>query len=366
MDMPPVPTRPGPRLHADLTRTVLAVLFIGGMVAASLWLLWPFIPATVWAMTLVVATWPLMRRVQAALWGSRALAVTVMTAAFLLVFVVPFWLAVGTLARNAAAITEAAKVALAFKVPPTPDWIASLPMIGHSLADAWDSVTAAGLQDLAPMATPYVGRITEWLVGAAGSLGSLFLQFLMTVAIAAVMYARGEAAASVALRFGHRLAGDRGAQAVTLVGKAIRGVALGVVVTALAQTLVGGIGLGLAGVPFAAVLTAVLLLLCIAQVGPAPLLLPAVGWMYYAGQTMQATTLLVFSVLALTLDNVLRPLLIRRGADLPLLLILVGVIGGLISVGLVGIFLGPAVLAVTYTLLQAWISDDPEPAPPLQ
>jgi predicted PurR-regulated permease PerM len=351
-------------LHQDLTRTVLAVLFLAGLVGTSIWLLAPFLPATIWAMTLVIATWPLMRRVQAAFWNSRSVAVVVMTAAFLLIFVAPFWFAVGTIVKNVEPITQAAHYVAVFKVPPTPGWIAGLPVIGSSAAQAWDSVAASGIDDLAPLAAPYAGKATEYFVGAAGGLGSLFLQFLLTVVIAAILYARGEQAAASALRFGHRLAGERGAQAVRLVGMAIRGVALGVVVTALAQTAVGGIGLLLVGVPFAAVLTALMLLLCIAQIGPAPVLIPAVIWMYYSGQTFWASVLVAFSLFAILLDNVLRPILIRRGADLPLLLILVGVIGGLMSFGLVGIFLGPAVLAVTYTLLQAWIAEDSDPVLP--
>jgi predicted PurR-regulated permease PerM len=355
-------------LHQDLTRTVLAVLFIGGLVGASLWLLAPFIPATIWAMTLVIATWPMMRRVQAAFWNSRGMAVTVMTLAFLLIFVAPFWFAVGTIVSNVDPITRAAHAVASFRVPATPGWIATLPAIGPSAAQAWDSIAASGINDLAPLATPYAGRATEYFIGAAGSLGSLFLQFLLTVVIAAIMYARGEAAASNLLHFGHRLAGDRGAQAVRLVGMAIRSVALGVVVTALAQTAIGGIGLLVVGVPFAGVLSALMLLMCIAQLGPAFVLIPAVVWMFYTGQTALGIVLVVFTVVAILLDNVLRPILIRRGADLPLLLILVGVIGGLMSFGLVGIFLGPAVLAVTYTLLQAWIAEDadsgPLPMPP--
>jgi predicted PurR-regulated permease PerM len=355
-------------LHQDLTRTVLAVLFLGGLVGASLWLLAPFIPATIWAMTLVIATWPMMRKVQAAFWNSRGIAVTVMTLAFLLIFVAPFWFAVGTIVSNVEPISRAAHAVAEFRVPATPPWIATLPLIGPSASQAWDGIAASGINDLAPLATPYAGRATEYFVGAAGSLGSLFLQFLLTVVIAAIMYARGEGAADSVMRFGHRLAGDRGAQAVRLVGQAIRSVALGVVVTALAQTAVGGIGLLIAGVPFAAVLTALMLLMCIAQLGPAPVLIPAIAWMYYSGQTAWASVLVVFALFAILLDNVLRPILIRRGADLPLLLILVGVIGGLMSFGLVGIFLGPAVLAVTYTLLQAWIAEDadsgPLPMPP--
>ena len=134
--------------------------------------------------------------------------------------------------------------------------------------------------------------------------------------------------------------------------------ALGVGVTAVVQTVLGGIGLAVAGVPFASLLSAVMLMLCIAQLGPALVLFPAVAWMYWTGETAWATVLLVWSLVVSTLDNILRPMLIKKGADLPLLLIFAGVIGGLLGFGLIGIFVGPVVLAVTYTLLGAWIEDD--------
>jgi predicted PurR-regulated permease PerM len=131
-------------------------------------------------------------------------------------------------------------------------------------------------------------------------------------------------------------------------------------VTALAQSVLGGIGLAVAGVPFATVLTALMFILCLAQLGPAPVLIPAVIWMYYAGPALWATVLLVFTLVAMTMDNFLRPVLIRRGADLPLLLILAGVIGGLVAIGLLGIFIGPTVLAIAYTLVNAWMAEDEE------
>jgi predicted PurR-regulated permease PerM len=206
--------------------------------------------------------------------------------------------------------------------------------------------------------TPYVGTITQWFVGAAGSVGGLFVHLLLTIAIAAVLYATGETAAAWCGRFGRRLAGDRGEGVVLLAGQAIRSVALGVVVTAIAQSLVAGIGLAAAGVPRAGLLSAVILMLCIAQLGPTLVLLPAVIWLFYTGATVPGIILAIFSVLALTMDNFLRPFLIRRGADMPLLLILAGVIGGLLSFGLLGLFLGPVILAVTYTLLQNWVADE--------
>jgi predicted PurR-regulated permease PerM len=204
---------------------------------------------------------------------------------------------------------------------------------------------------------PYAGSITQWFVSAVGSFGMVLVQFLLTVAVAAIMYAKGERATATVIRFGVRLAGARGEQAVLLAGQAIRGVALGVVVTALVQSAVGGLGLAVAGVPFASVLSAVMFMLCIAQIGPAPVLLPAVVWMFAGNDPGWAVFLLICTILAVGMDNILRPVLIRKGADLPLLLILAGVIGGLIAFGLIGIFLGPVILAVGYTLLDAWIAE---------
>ena len=167
----------------------------------------------------------------------------------------------------------------------------------------------------------------------------------------------GETARAGLIRFGRRLAGDRGEAVVILAGQAIRAVALGVVVTALTQTILAGIGLAVAGVPFAGLLTAVILVLCIAQIGPILVLAPAVVWLFWTDQAGWGVALLVWTVLVGALDNVLRPILIRRGADLPLLLIFAGVIGGLIAFGIIGLFVGPVALAVSYTLLKDWVNE---------
>ena len=127
------------------------------------------------------------------------------------------------------------------------------------------------------------------------------------------------------------------------------------VVTALVQTVLAGLGLALAGVPFAGLLTGIALLLCIAQIGPVLVLLPAVIWLYWTDASAWGTALLVWTVVLG--DNVLRPILIRKGADLPLLLILAGVIGGLLAFGIVGLFVGPVVLAVAYTLFRQWMRE---------
>jgi len=341
----------------DLPRITLAILFLVALIGACLWILRPFLPAMIWAAMLVIATWPLLRQVQARLWHSRGLAVTVMTVSILLVFVVPFWLAIGTIVRHSGEIVAWGMSVTSAEFPSPPDWLEQLPLVGPDAAHAWQNVGETGINELLVEVRPYSGRIMQWFLDAMGGLGGVLLQFLLTVAVAAVMYARGEAAAAMVKRFGRRLAGVRGEQVVILAGQAIRGVALGVVVTALIQSAIGTFGLVVVGFPFASVLCAVMFMLCIAQIGPGLVLVPAVIWMFVSGDTGAAIVLLVVSLVAMTVDNFIRPVLIRRGADLPLLLILAGVIGGLIAFGLVGIFLGPTILAIGYTLLRAWIDE---------
>ncbi|GAB3759345.1 AI-2E family transporter YdiK [Ramlibacter monticola] len=342
----------------ELTRTLLGAIFLGGLIVASLWILRPFVAAAIWATMIVVATWPVLLWFQARLWKRRWLAIAAMTAVLLLVFVVPLALAIGTVVLNADELVTWLKSMASFRMPTPPDWIARLPFIGSKLTLAWEQAAASGVEGLLSRAMPYAGRLTQWLASEAGNAGVLFIQFLLTLILTALMYASGEAAALVVLRFGRRLAGDRGENAVRLAGQAIRGVALGVVLTAVVQAALSGIGLGVAGIKFAGLLTAVVAFLCIAQVGPSPVLVPAVIWLYWSGETTWGTFLLVWSMVVVIMDNFLRPVLIKRGADLPLLLIFAGVVGGLLAFGLVGVFVGPVVLAVAYTLLRAWIDDD--------
>lgn len=157
------------------------------------------------------------------------------------------------------------------KLGPPPEWVRGLRSLVRR-SRAWQEISVMGPQGLLQKARPYAGPFLQWAVSAAGGIGATFLQFLLTTVLSAVLYAKGELAASAALRFGARLAGARGEQSVRLAARPIRGVALGVVVTALIQASIGGVGLALAEVPFAPLLSAVLFILCIAQIGPGPIL----------------------------------------------------------------------------------------------
>ncbi len=345
------------RASSDLARTTLQLLFLGALIACSFWIVQPFLIASAWATMIVVATWPLLLRAQAWLGGRRSLAVATMTIALLLILVVPLYFGIDAIVSNAEQIVEWSKSLASFSVPQPPAWLEGLPLIGVKLASRWQQLAAASPDEVSARLSPHAQQIILWLVGQMGNIGLLLVQFLLTVIIAAILYANGETAARGACRFARRLAGPQGENAVHLAGQAVRGVALGVVVTALVQSGLAGVGLAIAGVPFAAVLTALMFILAVAQVGAGPVLIPAVIWVYMKRSAVWGTGLLVWAIFCMTFDNLLRPLLIKRGADLPLLLVFAGVIGGLIAFGVIGLFIGPVVLAVAYTLLAYWVSE---------
>ena len=350
----------------DLPRITLGVLAIGVMTAASVWVMRPFVPAVVWATMIVIATWPILLAVQARLGGRRGWAVAVMVVALTALLVVPIWLGISTIAENSDRMGQFIHSLATEGLPPPPGWLERVPFVGPKAVEQWSEFSGRP-ESLVARIQPHMKEVASWVADKAGGLGSTLVQFALTVLVAGILYASGESAARGVLRFLRRLAGERGENAGRLAGKAVRAVALGIVVTAVAQTLIAGAGLALAGVPHAGLLTAVVFVLCIAQLGPLLVAAPATIWLFTSGSVGRGTLLLVFSVVAVTLDNVLRPVLIKKGADLPLLLILAGVIGGVLSFGIVGLFIGPVLLAVTWTLLASWIDDlDRAPVDPAQ
>ncbi len=339
----------------DVTHTTLAVLCICILAAASFWVLRPFLFPIIWAFLIVVATWPVLLKLQARLSGRRGLAVAVMTVGLLLVVFIPLTLAVLTILSNAEDIAGRIRSLVALTLSPPPEWVEGIPLVGRRLSARWQEFAALTPEQRSVTLGPFAGKALQWFLAQAGSIGLLLLNFFLTVIIAAIMFAKGEIASAGLLSFARRLAGAQG-EAVALLGaKAIRGVALGIVLTALIQASLGGIGLAVTGVPAAALLTAVMFMLCLAQIGPALVLVPAVIWLYMNGAALWGTVMLVFSILAVTVDNIIRPVFIKKGAQLPLTMVFAGVIGGLIAFGIVGLFIGPVVLAVTYTLIKAWV-----------
>jgi predicted PurR-regulated permease PerM len=341
--------------QSELIRRILSVLVVALLAGTSIWILAPFLPALVWGVTIAVATWPLLERLQARFGGRRGPAVAVLTLVMLLAFFAPLLILVTSLLDNAGNVanwgTELARTGL----PPAPAWVEGLPFVGSRISAKWASLAAMNGDEIVSAAKPWLAQGSSWLLAKAGGLLMLTLQFILTAILTTILFLHGEKAGAVAIALARKLAGDSGEELMVLAGRSVRGVALGVVVTALVQTVLSAIMLFATGVPGVGLLSGVVLVLCLAQLGPLVVLAPSVGWLYWTGHPTAGTVLLVATLIIVTLDNFLRPVLIKRGANLPLLLVFAGVIGGMLSFGVLGIFVGPVFLAVTYTLLGAWV-----------
>jgi predicted PurR-regulated permease PerM len=344
----------------DLTRSTLGVLFVCALLFLTGWIVLPFLSAALWATTIVISTWPLLLRIQSKVGGRRGLATLVMIVGLLAIVVIPLAAAIGGLIGHMDMIVEKATALQTMQLPPPPDWVARIPVRGPKVAAEWQRLAAAGPGSLAAAIGPQGGAALRWIAARAGGVGAMALEFLLAVILSAILYMNGESAARGVRRFAARLAGAHGESAAVLAASTIRAVAMGVIVTALCQTVIASAGLLAVSVPGAGLLSAAVMLLCLAQIGPLLVMLPAVIWKFHAGDSIGGFVLLGFAVVAGTVDNFLRPILIRRGGgSLPLLIIFAGVIGGMIGFGVMGIFVGPATLAVAWVLIREWVNSAP-------
>jgi predicted PurR-regulated permease PerM len=347
------------RQPRDVAQILLSVLFLAIIIVACLWIVRPFVLGFAWAGTVVVATWPLLLRLQKLFFGRRTPAVLVMTLLLFLVFIIPIALLINSLVDTSGPVIRG--ITSGEMTVPDLAWLNSIPLVGTKLYSGWHSLLEMGGSAIMAKVRPYVGTTTTWFIAQAANIGHFMMHCTLMLVFSALLYWRGEQVAQGVRHFATRLAGTRGDAAVLLAAQAVRAVALGVVVTALVQALLGGIGLAISGVPYATILTVIMILTCLVQLGPLLVLVPCIIWLYWSGDTTWGTVLLVWSCVVGTMDNVIRPMLIRMGADLPLILILSGVIGGLIAFGMIGLFIGPVLLAVTWRLFSAWVHEIPPP-----
>lgn len=345
--------------HAkDVSRTMLIVTFVGLLATLSVWVLYPFLPAILWASMLVVTTWPIMIWMQARLNGKRSLAVIGMVTLIMLIVILPSMFAVAALIEHGHVIVDLPDELKNLSLAPLPAWVESIPIVGHQINEQWQLFSSTGGKGLSSQLSPYSGQLAGWFLKQVGNLSLLFFNFLLVVFISAALFVSGEKIAISANRFARLLAGDRGEEATHLATQAIRAIALGVIVTAVVQALLGCIGLLIAGVSYVWLLTVLMFVLGVAQIGAAPVIVVVSVSLFLHGEHQWGIFMMLWSLLVGTIDNVVRPLLIKRAAHLPLLLVFAGVIGGMLSFGIVGLFIGPTVLAVAYTLLKSWLHDE--------
>jgi predicted PurR-regulated permease PerM len=328
--------------------TLLLVLLLGCVLVLR-----PFLPALLWAAILAVSTWPLYMRLEHVLGGRRSLAALIMIVAVAAVLLVPVTMLGLHLTAAAGEAEQTTREWLASGLPPLPGWLYRLPLVGPRIQDFWTRV-ANDQAALAAAVQPYIGDARDWLIALGGDLLQGIVQVVISLLVAFFFYRDGRATVDMLSRIGTRLTGQRSGRLLHAAGNTINGVVQGVLGTSLVQAVLLGIGLHLAGVPAAILLGFVSFFLSLLPAALILVWLPAVIWLSSQGASTAAIFMAVWGIFVGTLDNWLRPLLILKQSELPLILILLGVFGGALVFGLLGIFLGPVLLAVGQSLLREW------------
>jgi predicted PurR-regulated permease PerM len=333
---------------------VLRIAALGLLLYACVILLLPFVTIGVWSVVLAVALYPAFKWISFGLGGRPRLAAAAVTLLGLLFVIGPAtWLILGLIdsVRTIYDHFDLSKVSL----PAPPPGVKSWPLVGEQLYQFWELASTNITSALAELA-PYLKPVGASLLSIAGDAGIGFLKILGAIVIAGFMFPAAPALAEAARKIARRLA-TRGDALVELAAATIRSVSLGVVGISALQALLAGPALILAGVPGSSLLTSAVLILGIIQVGPSIVLLPLVVWSWFVMEPSKALLFTCYLVPVGLLDNVLRPLVMARGLRTPMPVILVGVLGGTLSAGITGLFLGPIVLAVIWELLLPWLRE---------
>jgi predicted PurR-regulated permease PerM len=346
-----------------LARAVEAAIRIGLVALIALWvatLVWPFAHIVLWAVVLAVALYPSFLWLTARLGGRAELSAALITVALLAVVLLPSWRLVGSSvveAREIVTKAEAGELA----IPPPPEAVRDWPLIGEATHARW-SRASQNLEATIHSHKPEIEAAARAALSALTGLAGAVVQLLISMLIAGVLLHTGESAAAFSQRLARRLAGPRGDGFLHLTTATIRSVFLGVLGIALIQAALAAIGLVVLGAPAALLWALGVLILAIVQIPSVLALLPVMVWAFATQSTVAAVIFLVYGLLVGASDTVLKPLLLGRGVDVPMLVILVGAIGGMITSGLLGLFIGAVVLAVAYQLMMAWLEQGAEPA----
>lgn len=346
----------GPGGLGGTIERALALVVVGGVLLGIFAVLWPFATAIMFGAILAIALWPLRDALVARGlrpgWAAALLLLLVLAA----VVGPTLLIAPGLVAAINGGMAWAQQAIIAAPGA-APDWIASMPLVGERIATFWSQVAEART-DMGELFAPYAARIQTALLDLARGLADSLVQLLLALVVAAMLWTSGDAIAEP-LRYGAgRIGGPTGVNALETAGSAVRAVAYGVVGTSVAQGVLAGIGYAIAGIPAAALLGFLTLVFSISQIlGPLVIVMwaGAAWWLFEQGQTGWAIFMAAWGLLVVSSsDNVLRPLLIKRGVQMPLSIIILGVFGGFVAFGFLGLFIGPVLLAVGLVMLRAW------------
>lgn len=346
---------------------IIQVIAITVLVIGCLMVLKPFLAALLSAAILCFSTWPAYKLIERKLGGHRGLAALAMTILMILVLVLPLALIAATYVDEIPSLVERLREMVDEGLPEPPGWVASIPLVGESVDAGWREMTGSKTK-LVEMLTRIAPSARDVLVQVGIIIGEGVLQLALIAFIGFFFYRHGTALAQ-ALRNGlNRVAGNLTGNLLEIVGGTIHGVIYGIVGTGLAQSVAAVIGFLIAGVPGALMLGFITFFLSILPVGPPLLWIGATIWLFYQGHPGWAVFMAVWGFFVISgIDNIVKPLLISRGSNLPFVLVLLGVFGGILTFGFVGIFLGPTLLAVGFNFAQHWAvpqhGDDPRTTP---
>lgn len=333
---------------------------IAGVVALSLLLLGvvlvmrPFFTALLWSMVLVFSTWPLYARLTTWLGHSRSMAALLMTLALAAAFVFPLAVLSSTIAENATRAIDLVRGLLEQGAPAPPSWIVSLPVVGDEIARTWTGLARDSGQ-FTEFVRPYLAVLRGWAISSGLAVGAEVVVLTLAVVISFFLYRDGPLVAAQVQLIGQQLVGDRVQHLIQVAGATVRGVVYGILGTSLIQAALATVGYYVVGAPGALFLGFVTFFLAFVPSGPPLVWGPLTFWLFSQGEAGLGVFLLVWGIVVVgAVDHFLKPVLISRESKLPLLLIFFGVVGGALAFGVVGVFLGPVLLAVTFALIRDW------------
>jgi predicted PurR-regulated permease PerM len=342
---------------------LLVQILLLALLGACLWVMAPFWSALFWGAVLAFASWPLMRLLTRWLKGRESLAAALLTLGWAVLVLAPLvWLGFN-LADHVRDATVFVKDVQVDGLPDPPTWLSSVPFVGERLVSFWNTIDQQGAAMLSSV-RPYLGQVGNFLLARSAQIGGGILELTLSIVFVFFFYRDGPRLAAFVLSLLERLIGDRAQYYVDLVAGTVQRVVNGVIGTAAAQALLALIGFLIAGVPGALVLGIGTFLLSLVPMGPPLIWIPATAWLAWKGDYGMAIFLGLWGTFIVSgVDNVLKPYLISRGGNLPLVIVLLGVFGGLLAFGFIGLFIGPTLLAVAYSLLLDWVGSNRVQAP---
>lgn len=335
---------------------VLRIVALGLIVIGCFVILRPFLTAILWAMVLCVSTWPAYARMTRALRGRGTLAAFLMIAAIVLVLLAPFVVVGVSFADDVSRFMAGARYLMESPPLVAPQWLEGLPVVGPRIGEAWQTFAHDSVKLMAYL-RKYVEPVTARLLSVSVSMFSGLVELALSIVLTFFLFRHGHAISRRLVGISENLAGGSARQLLSLSEKTVRGVVYGILGTALAQSILAGIGFLIVGLPGPGLLALVTFLLSVTPVGPPLVWIPATLWLFKTGAVGSAIFMAGWGLLVSCVDNVLKPLIIGQAGRMPFILVLMGVLGGALSFGFIGIFLGPTLLAVGLSLLQEWTKD---------